>query len=250
MVYTVLIADECFGSRDEAERILKGYNMQAVFCERDGAEVVSAVDRLEPDAVVMNVSMRGFDGYGVLSLMKERVKAPDFIVTYSGTDSGIAEKAISSGASYCIELPIDRHLLASKLDVMRVRKEMRLRDDLPARRKRDAEAEITEMLNKLSVPANVKGYQYLREAISMTLRDTDLLNSVTKALYPMVAKRFGTTPSRAERAIRHAIEAAWDRGRSEEVDAFFGYTVRADRGKPTNSEFIALVSDRLRLGVM
>ena len=247
MEYRVLIADECFGNRDEAQRILKGYDMKAVFCGRDGREVVKKVDELKPDAVVMNMAMRSIDGLGVLSLMKAKADAPRFLVVYADEDGAPVEEAMELGAAYCLALPIDRHLLAAKLDLMRLTKTVGSPKGAPPRTANDVETEITEMLHTLAVPAHIKGYQYLREAISLTLRDMDLINSVTKELYPMVAKRFGTTPSRAERAIRHAIEVAWDRGDVDVLSGFFGYTIRSDRGKPTNSEFIALVADRLRL---
>ena len=247
MKYKVLIADECFGNSDEAKRILKGYDMQAVFCGRDGREVIKMTEDLKPDAVVMNMAMRSIDALGVLSLMKARKDAPGFIVTYSESDGAAAAEAVEQGAAYCLELPVDRHLLAARLDMLRMRNDVRRMMSAPPERKPDAEAEITELLHTLAVPAHIKGYQYLREAISLTLRNMDLINSVTKELYPMVAKRFGTTPSRAERAIRHAIEVAWDRGDVDVLNGFFGYTIRSDRGKPTNSEFIALVADKLRL---
>lgn len=250
MKYKVLVADGCFGSEAEAERILKGYGMQAVFCGRDGREVVKKTDELAPDAVVMNMAMRSIDGAGVLSLMKTRKDAPKFVAVYSPDDGAPVDEAMELGAAYCLPLPIDRHLLASKLDALRIGAAVSALKAPEAKPKQNTEAEITELLHTLAVPAHIKGYQYLREAISLTLQNMDLINSVTKELYPMVAKRFGTTPSRAERAIRHAIEVAWDRGDVDVLSGFFGYTIRSDRGKPTNSEFIALVADRLRLGAV
>ena len=247
MKYKVLIADECFGNKDEAERILKGYDMQAVFCGRDGREVINRIENLGPDAVVMNTAMRSIDAAGVLSLMKTRENAPRFVVVYSGEDTDAVDEVMELGAAYCLALPLERHVLASKLDALRLAAEVSALHAAPQKAQRDVETEITELLHTLAVPAHIKGYQYLREAISLTLRTMDLINSVTKELYPMVAKRFGTTPSRAERAIRHAIEVAWDRGDVDVLSGFFGYTIRSDRGKPTNSEFIALVADRLRL---
>lgn len=112
---------------------------------------------------------------------------------------------------------------------------------------RDLEQDVTDMIHEIGVPAHIKGYQYLREAIMMSVEDTSMLSSITKILYPTIAKRFGTTPSRVERAIRHAIEVAWSRGRMETLDALFGYTINTGKGKPTNSEFIALIADRIRL---
>ncbi len=112
---------------------------------------------------------------------------------------------------------------------------------------RDLEKDVTDMIHELGVPAHIKGYQYLREAIMMSVEDMDMLNSITKVLYPTIAKKFQTTPSRVERAIRHAIEVAWSRGRMETLDALFGYTINHGKGKPTNSEFIALIADKIRL---
>jgi len=113
--------------------------------------------------------------------------------------------------------------------------------------KRDLEKDVTDMIHEIGVPAHIKGYQYLREAIMMSVEDMDMLNSITKLLYPTIAKRFQTTPSRVERAIRHAIEVAWSRGRMETLEALFGYTINTGKGKPTNSEFIALIADKIRL---
>ena len=117
----------------------------------------------------------------------------------------------------------------------------------PVKQEHDLEQDVTDMIHEIGVPAHIKGYQYLREAIMMTVKDVDMLNSITKILYPTIAKKFQTTPSRVERAIRHAIEVAWSRGRMETLDALFGYTVNTGKGKPTNSEFIALIADRIRL---
>lgn len=116
-----------------------------------------------------------------------------------------------------------------------------------AKEKHDLEKDVTDMIHEIGVPAHIKGYQYLREAIMMSVEDVEMLNSITKVLYPTIAKRFQTTPSRVERAIRHGIEVAWARGRSETLEALFGYTISAGKGKPTNSEFIALIADRIRL---
>ncbi len=244
----VLLADDCFGSETEAARILKGYNMQVHFCARDGREVVTKIDEISPDIVVMNMVMRSVDGLGVLSLKNAAEgEGPKFVVTYSGDDYEAVEEAMALGASYCLSRPIDPHYLAGRLDGIRIRNAVEVLAEAKKAKKRDFETEITDMLHLLAVPAHIKGYQYLREAISLALRDMDLINSVTKELYPMVAKRFGTTPSRAERAIRHAIEVAWDRGDVDVLNNFFGYTIRSDRGKPTNSEFIAYVADKLRI---
>lgn len=244
MSYNVLVADECFGSFAEAERILKGYGMRAEFCARDGAEVIKRVNELKPDAVVMNMTMRGVDGLGVLSRLAGGADAPRFVLVYADDGSAPVDKAMELGADYCLALPVERHLLASRLDALRMRGEFAA---APPKSGRSVDKEITEFLHALAVPANIKGYAYLREAISLSLRGSCPARYVTKELYPAVARRFGTTPQRVERSIRHAIETAWDRGDSEVLSGFLGYTVRADRGKPTNGEFIAFVTDRLRI---
>ena len=194
----------------------------------------------------MNVTMQSIDGVGVVSLMKGKSSAPKFLIVYSGEDEGRADEAMLLGASCTLPLPMDAHLIASRVDAIRIR-EMLESFHGGGKKVKSTETEITEVLHMLAVPAHIKGYQYLREAISLVLQDGNLINSVTKELYPMVAKCFGTTASRTERAIRHAIEVAWDRGDVDVLNGFFGYTIRSDRGKPTNSEFIALVADNLRL---
>ncbi|MBO4933739.1 MAG: sporulation transcription factor Spo0A [Clostridia bacterium] len=249
MEYKVLIADDCFGSVEDAERTVTGYGMRAFFCERDGDELIRRIDELKPDAVVMNVAMRGTDGFGVLARMNGDARAPKFILTHLGGSTAKVMEAMELGASYCIELPIDRHLLADRLDMLRYRAEC-ASVSAAAKPKRDTEAVIADVLHELAVPAHIKGYQYLREAVSLSLRSAAPVSFVTKEIYPAVARRFGTTVSCVERAIRHAIELTWDRGDVDVLNGFFGYTVRADRGKPTNSEFIAIVAEKLRTDVM
>ena len=244
MQYRVLVADNCFGTEEEARRILSEYDMKAYFCGGDGAEVLKRIEELKPDAVVMNVILRDSDAFDVLSRACGEAGSPKFIVTYCELDAKSVEKVMELGASYCVELPIDRHLLASRLDLLH-----RIAEYSPSAVKpaRTAEEEIADVLHKLAVPAHIKGYQYLREAILLSLRSQTPVSFVTKEIYPTVARRFGTTVSRVERAIRNAIELTWDRGDVEVLTGYFGYTVRADRGKPTNREFISTVTERLRL---
>lgn len=245
-MYKVLIADDCLGKEAEAKRILRGYDIEGYFCGRDGREVVKEIENVKPDVAVINVAMRSIDGLGVLSLMKGKNDAPKFIIMYYEDDGVRADEAMVLGATYCLPLPMENHMILARIDTLRIRLLLESLNGV-GKRANDTETEITEMLHMLAVPAHIKGYQYLREAITLVLRDGNLINSVTKELYPAVAKRFGTTASRAERAIRHAIEVAWDRGEVDVMNGFFGYTIRSDRGKPTNSEFIALVADKLRL---
>ena len=148
---------------------------------------------------------------------------------------------MNAGAALCLLKPIDPQSLAEHL--LSLSRERSSRED----RSQDIETQVTKIIHQIGVPAHIKGYQYLRTAILLTIRDSDVINSVTKVLYPTVAKKYQTTTSRVERAIRHAIEVAWDRGDVETLNSYFGYTIQNDRGKPTNSEFIAMIADNLRL---
>ena len=147
---------------------------------------------------------------------------------------------MNAGAALCLLKPIDPASLAEHLLSLS-------RDRSREERTPDIETQVTKIIHQIGVPAHIKGYQYLRTAILLTVRDSDVINSVTKVLYPTVAKKYQTTTSRVERAIRHAIEVAWDRGDVETLNSYFGYTIQNDRGKPTNSEFIAMIADNLRL---
>lgn len=249
MEYKVLIAGDCFGGREDAERILKCRGMRLFFCSRNGAEILKRIDELKPDAVVMNAVLHEMDGFAVLSHMRDKTRAPKFIVLYSGCSDAEVEKAEEMGAARCFELPMNRYYLASELETVCLRAEIDalkpLRDHT-----RGVEEETAVMLHLLAIPANIKGYQYLREAVLLSMRNKSSEQFVTKEIYPAVARRFGTTPSCVERAIRHAIESAWDRGDADELYEFFGNTIRADRGRPTNSEFIARVVEKLRMDVM
>ena len=164
----------------------------------------------------------------------------------------VTEEAFELGASYYILKPFDRKSVIRKVKQAKEKRRsanaayvsMDKKSDLTMH---DLEVIITNMIHEIGVPAHIKGYQYLREAIMMSVQDIEMLNSITKILYPTIAKKFQTTPSRVERAIRHAIEVAWSRGRMETLDALFGYTINTGKGKPTNSEFIALIADKIRL---
>jgi two-component system response regulator (stage 0 sporulation protein A) len=178
--------------------------------------------------------------------------APDFIVFSYCVNQNLFMEAIDAGASYCMQKPFEYNVLQDR--IMRIYRnrqntyKSQFGDDHKYMMEpKDLEEQVTSIIHKIGVPAHIKGYQYLRTAIMMTVEDCDLINSVTKILYPTVAKRYQTTASRVERAIRHAIEVAWDRGDLDTLNAYFGYTIQNDRGKPTNSEFIAMISDNLRL---
>ena len=226
--------------------LTKEEDMECVGGTDDGAEVLSMVAQLEPDVLVMDLVLLKLDGIEVLRRLPEASPNTKAIVVSTLYRGEIISQCSSLGASYFIPEPCDVNMLLE-----RVRQISTFKQDVPviAPRQSDAnlEALVTDIIHEIGVPAHIKGYQYLREAIILTINDMDIINAVTKVLYPEVAKKFGTTPSRVERAIRHAIEVAWDRGDIEVLQKFFGYTVSNIKGKPTNSEFIAMIADCLSL---
>ena len=180
------------------------------------------------------------DGMGVLRQLREREEQPRTIVTSAFYNDRMVAEAVSLGAYIFLPKPVSESSLMEHM--RRAVKPPQEREPSP-----QLEAMVTAIIHEIGVPAHIKGYQYLREAIIITVGDMEVINAVTKVLYPEVAKRFSTTPSRVERAIRHAIEVAWDRGDLETLQKYFGYTVNSAKGKPTNSEFIAMIADRLQL---
>ena len=212
----------------------------------DGQELVALARQQEPDAVIMDMVLGGIDGLEAIQALEKLDRPPKILVLSSYIKGGLAAKASEYGADYLMTKPCRMDSLFERL---RTLLETGAQDDGEENEAegRDLEREITAIIHEIGVPAHIKGYQYLREAIIYTVNDMDAINAVTKVLYPAVARKFGTTASRVERAIRHAIEVAWDRGDLETLQKYFGYTVSNAKGKPTNSEFIAMISDRLQL---
>ena len=211
----------------------------------DGQELVKLVRQFKPDAVVMDMVLSGIDGLEAIRNIELLENPPKILVLSSYIKGGLAGKAAEFGADYLMTKPCRMDHLFERL---RTLLEIGVEEDSgDAPTGRDLEREVTAIIHEIGVPAHIKGYQYLREAIIYTVNDMDAINAVTKVLYPAVARKFGTTASRVERAIRHAIEVAWDRGDLETLQKYFGYTVSNAKGKPTNSEFIAMISDRLQL---
>ena len=221
----------------------------------DGAQLIKLIAEKKPDVVVMDLILQNRDGISVLREYSGKSGyRPAFIIVSAFMQEKIVAESAALGAYYFISKPCDVHELFCR--VREVAAESRseagivgMKVNKKAISDRKIESMVTEVIHEIGVPAHIKGYQYIREAIIFTVKDMELINAVTKALYPMVAKKFGTTSSRVERAIRHAIEVAWDRGDIEVLQKYFGYTVSNIKGKPTNSEFIALISDRLRLQI-
>ena len=206
-------------------------------CTGDGEELLKIMDKEKPHVVVMDVILPGADG---MSLLRHAAKSAKVIVISAFCSDRVIGDAQQMGAWYFMSKPINPETL-----VNHVRRAVQPEE--PALRIPSLESTVTAIIHDVGVPAHIKGYQYVREAIILAVEDVDIINAVTKALYPAVAKHFGTTPSRVERAIRHAIEVAWDRGDLETLQHYFGYTVNSAKGKPTNSEFIAMIADRIRL---
>lgn len=208
----------------------------------DGEELLELMTRTAPDVVVMDLMLTGIDGLEVLDRMGS--DRPRLLVLSAFSNAGLAEELSVKGVDYCMLKPC-------RLSAVMERVRRLCTEQAEADREEDAarvlERKVTAIIHDIGVPAHIKGYQYLREAIALVVNDMDTINAVTKVLYPAVAKRFGTTASRVERAIRHAIEVAWDRGDLEILQKYFGYTVSNAKGKPTNSEFIAMIADRISL---
>lgn len=241
----VQMMKEYFEEQDDIEIVGIAYN---------GQECLNIIEESDPDVLILDIIMPHIDGLGVLNKLRSMAlsKTPNIIMLTAFGQEEVMKKAVALGASYFILKPFDLDNLAEQIREIgnpggntlpfSIKKEKE--DKKP---KRNLEADITNIIHEIGVPAHIKGYMYLREAISMVYNDIELLGSITKVLYPEIAKHFNTTASRVERAIRHAIEVAWSRGNIEAISSLFGYTVSVTKAKPTNSEFIAMVADRLRL---
>ena len=220
----------------------------------DGLEAVERIGELDPDVVLLELVLPRLDGLGVLRKLSDIDNDPAVLVLTGFVNAHVVAEAAELGAAYFVSKPCDTaELLERVRQCAQTRRQprptllRRTAAPAPARGEPSLEGVVTEIIHEIGVPAHIKGYQYLREAIILTINDMDAINAVTKVLYPEVARKFSTTPSRVERAIRHAIEVAWDRGDVETLQKFFGYTVSGIKGKPTNSEFIAMIADHLSL---
>ena len=265
---TVLIADD---NPDFANN-LTGYiekddELEIIAIARDGKEAVEMILNTQPDVVLLDVIMPHLDGIGVLEQINNaRIrKFPLCIMLSAVGQERITQRALDLGAEYYIIKPFDITLLLQRIKQIKLYQPTQIRNNntnninreikasyielSPESKKNqeNLEALVTNVIHEVGVPAHIKGYQYLREAIMMVVNNIDIINQITKQLYPDIANKYATTPSRVERAIRHAIEVAWTRGQTDTVESIFGYTISAAKGKPTNSEFIAMIADKLRL---
>lgn len=243
----VLIADDSASFGKECKKELESAGFDVVLTGKDGMRVMSLLDSQHFDAVLMDVFMAHADGVEVLEHIEKSLAEKPLVLLISAMDNAeFEEQMISAGADYYFIKPVTPQSVAKRIE--------RLSSWKTEKQKRtaeisdnDIEVVISDIMRQIGVPAHIKGYQYLRTAIKLSVEDSDMLGSVTKLLYPTVAKIFNTTSSRVERAIRHAIEVAWDRGDVDVLSSYFGYTIQSQRGKPTNSEFIAMISDKLKL---
>ncbi|MCL2199753.1 MAG: sporulation transcription factor Spo0A [Defluviitaleaceae bacterium] len=252
---SILMADDNREFCDAITNFLeKQSDMKVVGVAYDGMEALEKIKTLKPDIAIIDGVMPKLDGLGVLeklNLTEEQPYAPICIILSAITQDKITQKAIELGAEYYIAKPFDLEALVTRIRQLKEQLKSPIQKGVGARSRQNKEVnletKITGILHEIGVPAHIRGYHYMREAIMMAVNDLDILNYITKELYPTIARKCNTTPSRVERAIRHAIEVAWSRGKVEIIDSLFGYTISNHKGKPTNSEFIALIADRLRL---
>lgn len=256
----IVMADD---NKDFCEILYEYLNNQEDFevvgVANDGAEACEMIVNLMPDVAIIDVIMPHLDGLGVLEKLSNTPMQfkPIYIMLSAVGQDKITQNAMALGAEYYIIKPFDMDVLVGRIRQLKSsiqsNKAVSRNDSVSEPKStynpgvRDLEASVTKVIHEVGVPAHIKGYQYLRDAIIMVIKDMDVINSITKQLYPTIARSYNTTPSRVERAIRHAIEVAWGRGQVETLDNLFGYTVQTSKGKPTNSEFIAMIADKLRL---
>lgn len=254
----IAIADDNERIVEMLDEILrKEAGVQIVGTARNGEDVLDIIRSKEPDVVLLDVIMPKMDGISVMERVRHDrslKKQPRFIVISAIGQEDVTESAFNAGAGYYIMKPFSKDMILGKIRGGREKPEGNYREIKSNMAEinrelgeHELETEVTNIIHEIGVPAHIKGYHYLRDAIIMSVNDIEMLNSITKILYPTIAKKYQTTSSRVERAIRHAIEVAWSRGKMDTIDELFGYTVSNGKGKPTNSEFVALISDKIRL---
>lgn len=246
----VMLASEGNDFGQTCAGVLRSYGCDVRMIAKNGAEVLNKTEKEEPDVVLMDAFMSSIDALGVLKeIPKLKIGKKPLVMVMSSVDNQrFEQEVLSAGADYYFLKPFDMEMMAERITQMTGWKNgSNVRNIHNTDGSADLEVIVSDIMHQIGVPAHIKGYQYLREAIILSINDNEMMNSVTKVLYPTVAKTFSTTSSRVERAIRHAIEVAWDRGDVDVLSSYFGYTIQNSRGKPTNSEFIAMISDKLRL---
>jgi len=245
----VVIADD---NREFSEIMQEYLNQQTdidlVGVAYNGEEVLTLVNEQKPDILVLDIIMPHLDGIGVLEQLNNmQIRRPKVIMLTAFGQENITQRVVELGADYYVLKPFNMDVLLNRI--------RQLSNNLTSQRPTSSfkaktlDVEVTNIIREIGIPAHIKGYQYLRDAIIMIVHEIELLGAVTKVLYPMIADKYVTTPSRVERAIRHAIEVAWNRGNMDMINRLFGYTIKVDKGKPTNSEFMAMIADKLRMEI-
>lgn len=242
----LICAEDGDWTRDSLDKLVeKGASPELV--KRNGSLLTERIRESRPQIVLMEMYMPGLDAIGVMNAVKKmNIELPMFIVTAAYATPILEREILNAGASYFALSPFDKKEMAERMINIYEARGQKIKEE---QRHPGLRVEVTEILHQIGVPAHIKGYHYLRDSIIMAVENPEIINAVTKQLYPSVAKEYNTTSSRVERAIRHAIEVAWDRGDVEVLNSYFGYTIHNTRGKPTNSEFIAMISDKLALEI-
>jgi len=246
-VIRVVLADDNKDFCNILEEYIEQQNdIELVGIAHNGNEAIELLMQKEPDVVILDIIMPHLDGVGVLEKMNtlNLIERPKVIMLTAFGQEDITQQTMELGADYYILKPFSIEILIDRIRQLAAKNNSPR--SAPAKR-RSLGMEVTNIIHEMGIPAHIKGYLYLREAIIMVTKRVELLGAVTKELYPLIAEKFNTTPSRVERAIRHAIEVAWNRGNIDMLNKFFGYTINIDKGKPTNSEFIAMIADKLRM---
>ncbi len=257
--FKVAIADDNEDMLEVLSSVIKSEKeLELVGVASNGADTLTLIKNKEPDVVLLDIIMPQIDGLELMRTIKadKSIKEPAFIIISSVGKDYVTKDAFEMGAVYYFMKPFNNAALIEKIksvrDSLKQDKKKKTSSNLfsvdnQAINNRNLEMEITGIIHDIGIPAHIKGYQYLRDSIIMSVVDGEIINSITKILYPTIAKKYQTTSSRVERAIRHAIEVAWNRGNTDTLNDLFGYTISNGKGKPTNSEFIALISDKIRL---
>lgn len=245
----ILFTEEDSSFARHFENVMQNYGFEVHRIPKNGQTVLDALQSEQPAVLVMDAILASVDALGVLEEMQtlSLLKKPLVMILSAVDNQRFQNEVLSAGADYYFLKPFDVSVIAQRIQLLLGCKDPIRQQSAAIANGSDLEVLVSEIMHQIGVPAHIKGYSYLREAIILSIQDSEMMNSVTKVLYPTVAKRFSTTSSRVERAIRHAIEVAWDRGDVDVLSAYFGYTIQNSRGKPTNSEFIAMISDKLRL---
>lgn len=257
----IVLADDNESMLEMMDSIISRENdLNVVGKARDGESTLALIREKKPQVVLMEIIMPKIDGFGVIEKVQEddTIQCPEFVMLSAVNNDTITEEAFDLGANYIFIKPLDKGRLINRLK--RIKSVMDKNAGTVQKMSKSGvgnnnieisdrmlELEITNIIHEIGVPAHIKGYQYIRDAIIMSVKNSEMINSITKLLYPEISRRYHTTPSRVERAIRHSIEVAWGRGNTDVIEDYFGYTVSDGKGKPTNSEFIALIADKLRL---